>query len=193
MSDYSVTSAAGQKMMSYLPRYYETSRIMSTLNQARGMEIDKFRQALDETLNQFYVRTSTWGLDDWEKELNLLTDTSLTDSERQDRIVSKLRGYGICTLKLIKTTAEAYEYGTVNAVQDHAIYRIIIQYVDVRGVPSNIDDLKKVLREIIPANLEIQYEYKYTTYNELKTWGLTYGAIKDLGLTYGAIKIYRQV
>lgn len=189
MSDYPITSSAGQRMMSYLPKYYESSRVMRALNQARGTEIDKLRQAIDETLNQFYVRTATWSLDDWEKELNLPPAPSLTDSERQDRIVSKLRGYGTCTLKLIKTTAEAYEYGTVNAIQDHAILTIIIQFVDIRGVPSNIEDLKKAMREIVPAHLEIQYEFKYTTCGELKTWGLTYGAMK--AYTYGELKTYR--
>ncbi len=36
MSDYPIISASGQRMMSYLPRYYESSRVIRALNQIRG-------------------------------------------------------------------------------------------------------------------------------------------------------------
>jgi len=174
MSDYPVTSTAGQRMMSYIPRYYETSRVMRALNQARGVEIDKLRQALGETLNQFFVRTATWGLDDWEEELGLQPEPGFTEAERQDRIVSKLRGCGTCTIGLVDQVAEAYDKGTVEAIQDHTIYQVTIKFIDTIGVPSNVDDLKVAVREVVPAHLEITYEYKYLTWNlmdiQSKTW-----------------------
>lgn len=174
MSDYLITSAAGQRIMGYVPKYYETSRVFRALAQARGLEVDKLRQTLDETINQFFARTATWGLDDWEDELGLEPQPGFTDAERQDRIVSKLRGYGTCTISLVETVAEAYDKGKIDVVQVHTIYVIIVKFIDTTGVPTNIDDLKSAVREVVPAHLEILYEYNYLIWYEMdaaaKTW-----------------------
>jgi len=183
MSDYPITSAAGQRMMSYVPKYYETSRAFRALAQVRGVEIDKLRQALDETLNQFFARTATWSLDDWEAELNLAPQPGFTDAERQDRIVSKLRGYGTCTIGLTEQVAEAYDQGAIDAIQDHTIYQVTIKFVDTIGAPTNVDDMKAALREIVPAHLGITFEYRYLIWNLMDPLNMIWDQIDALGLT----------
>lgn len=68
-----LTSPRGREMFSYLPGYYETSRIMQADMNAKGAEMDLLFAALEETLQQFFVRTATWGLDRWESELGIAT------------------------------------------------------------------------------------------------------------------------
>lgn len=51
--DVGLTSEKGRELFSYLPRYYETSRVMQADMQAKGTEMDLLYQALDETLEQF--------------------------------------------------------------------------------------------------------------------------------------------
>lgn len=190
MSDYPITSAAGQRMMSYVPKYYETDRAFRALAQVRGAEIDKLRQALDETLNQFFARTATWSLDDWEEELGLTPEPGFTDAERQDRIVSKLRGYGTCTIGLTEQVAEAYDKGRIDAVQDHTIYQATIRFVDTGGVPPNIDDLKNAVREVVPAHLGIVYEYHYLLWNELDAKALTWDALDLEAKTWDQLEVW---
>jgi len=167
MGDYPITSPAGLRIMTYVPKLYETSRKFRALAQVRGIEIDKLRQALDETLNQYFVRASTWGLDTWEEELGLKPLPELTNAERQDRIVSKLRGYGTCTIGLTEQVAESYDKGTIDVIQDHTISQVTIRFVDTVGIPTNVDDLKAAVREVVPAHLGIVYEYKYNNHNVL--------------------------
>lgn len=190
MSDYPVTSEAGKRIMGYVPKYYESSRIFRALAQHRGEEVDKFRQALNETLDQFFARTATWSLDDWEEELGLSPQPGFTTQERQDRIVSKLRGYGTCTIYLAEQVAEAYDQGAIDAIQDHAIYQVTIRFVDTLGVPPNIEDLKIAVREVVPAHLGLAFEYNYLIWDEYDAMGLTWNQLDALGKTWDQLEVW---
>ncbi|MFX4261047.1 putative phage tail protein [Pelotomaculum propionicicum] len=189
MSDYPMTSASGLRMLGCLPEYYKSSRVIKTISQVRGEEVDKLRQALDETLEQFYINTSTWSLDDWEEELGLPLAPEQPESQRRPKIKSRIRGKGTCTIKIAKEVAESYENGTVEVVENHPQYLVLIIFVDVFGIPPNMNDLMAALRAVVPAHLSIQYQYRWTLYGDIKTWGLTYGDLKTL--TYGGIKTYK--
>ncbi len=177
-------------MLTYLPRYYETSRIMRAILQAEGIEFDKLRQALDETLNQFFVNTATWGLDRWEEELGLTVTPDQPEAERRDKIISRLRGYGTATIYVVKKVAESYDKGAINIVEDPAAYTITVQFVDTTGVPPNLDDLKAAVRAVVPAHLEIKYEFNYFIWNELdkKLW--TWDQFDALSLTWDELEVY---
>lgn len=171
-------------MLSYLPKLYERSRVVEDLLQAEGAEFDELRKALDQILDQAFVRTATWGLDRWEQELGLTVATWQSTTERRDRLASHLRGYGTATISIVKAVAQAYDQGTVDVVQDHPHYRVILHFVDTRGVPTNLSDLQKAVRAIVPAHLEVVYEFRYTTWDEVDSRGWTWDALDALGLTW---------
>lgn len=164
-------------MLSYLPSYYETSRVMQAILQAQGTELDKLRQALDETLNQFFVNTATWGLDKWEEELGLPITPEQPLDERRDKIISRIRGYGTATIYLIKSVASSYARGNVDVIEDVAFYKVIVRFIDARGTPPNLEDLKKALRDALPAHLDVIYEFVYCRWEDLlrTTWGAFQG------------------
>jgi len=176
-------------MLSYLPRYYETSRVMRAILQAEGSEFDKLRQALDETLNQFFVRTATWGLDRWEEELGLPITPDQPEAERRDKIISRLRGNGTATISVVKQVAEAYDKGTIDIVDDHAAYTITVHFVDTTGVPPNLDDLKKAVRAVVPAHLEILYEFNYFLWDEWDRKQETWDQFDSLMLTWDQLEV----
>lgn len=191
MSDYPITSTSGKRMLSYLPGYYETSRIMRALVQTRGVEVDKAAQALNEILDQAFVTKSTWSMEDWEGELGLKPIPGMNDAERIDRIVSHIRGYGTCDFYLIKKVSEAYDKGAVDPIQNHTLYQITIRFVDTTGVPPNIEDLKKAVREVIPAHLEVVYEYNYLIWAELDGLSLIWTDLDDLRLTWDELEVFK--
>lgn len=189
MADYTITSTRGQEALTYLPRYYETSRVMKAILQAEGAEFDKLRQALDETLNQFFVSTATWGLDRWESELGLPPASDQPDAERRDRIISRLRGYGTATIRIVKQVAESYDKGAVDVIEDFAVYTVTIRFVDITGIPPNIDDLKAAVRAVVPAHLDIRYEYNYFIWNEWDAKNETWDAFDLLALTWDQLEV----
>lgn len=177
-------------MLGYLPSYYETSRVMKSILQSEGAEFDKLRQALDETLNQFFVNTATWGLDRWEEELGLPVTPDQPEAERRDKIVSRLRGHGTVKISVVKQVAEVYDKGAINVIEDHGANIVIIQFVDTTGIPPNLDDLKAAVRAVVPAHLEIKYEFNYFIWDELdkKLW--TWDQLDALNLTWSELEVY---
>ncbi len=190
MSVYPIASASGQKMMGYLPFYYESSRVMMAIIQGQGTELDKLRQAVDETLNQFFVDTATWSLGDWEAELGLPIALTQPDTERRSRIKSRIRGTGTCTIKLVIKVAESYDGGTVDVLEDFPGHLVIVIFVDTRGVPPNINDLMEALRAIVPAHLDIEYEYAYFLWDELDEKQWTWDQLEALVLTWAQLEVY---
>lgn len=161
MSDFLITSPRGREMFSYLPSYYETSRVMQADMNAKGAEMDQLFAALDETLQQFFVRTATWGLDRWESELGIVTDPAKPLEQRRAVVESKLRGSGKFSGRLVKSVAEAYDGGTVDVSFQPAEWSFTIKFVDTLGIPPNLDDLKAVIEEIKPAHLDVVYKFSY--------------------------------
>jgi len=185
-----ITSTRGKEMLTYLPPYYETSRVIKSILQAEGAEFDKLRQALDETLNQFFVRTATWGLDRWEEEVGLPVTPDQPEAERRDKIISRLRGYGTATISVVKQVAEAYDKGAIDIVEDHAAYTITVHFVDTTGVPPNLDDLKAAVRAVVPAHLDILYEFNYFLWQDLDQKMWTWDALDNLALQWPELEVY---
>lgn len=87
-------------------------------------ELDALWQALDGTLEQYFVSTATWGLEHWENELGITIDASKPVAQRRSVILSKLRGIGTVTVSLIKSVAEAYDGGSVEVTLQPEAYTL---------------------------------------------------------------------
>lgn len=152
-------------MMSYVPLYYRDSDIFKAIMSAEGAEFDLLLQNTADFQNQFFIDTATWGLDLWEKNYGLAYDPNLSIEDRRSRIKGKRRGTGTVGFDLIKSVAEAYANGTVDITFNGSI---IVRFVDINGIPSNIDDLKRQVEDICPAHLTVLYRYKYLIISQME-------------------------
>lgn len=172
-------------MQSYGPEHLQIDRTLAAIIQVEGQEFDNIRASLADILKQFYVETATeWGLDLWEQMLDLTSYAGKPLDQRRSRIISKLRGMGTVTVNLIKNVAESYVYGTVEVTENPALYSFTIKFVDPRGAPPNLDDVKAAIEEIKPAHLAVEYQFTYLIYDELKASGHTYDQLLAHSLTY---------
>jgi hypothetical protein len=185
-----MTSQRGRLMLGYLPPFYESSEVMRARLDAEGAEFDLLRLTHDEVLAQMFARRATWALAELEAELGLPPAPSLTVQERQDRLVSKSRGMGTCTLHLVAQVAESYQYGDIDVIEDQAGYTVYISFVNRTGIPSNLPDLQAGIRAVVPANLVIQYLFNFFTFSELDAQGWTWSDLDGLNLTWDELAVY---
>jgi hypothetical protein len=183
MSLDDITSSKGQEMASFVPSFYQPSRIMQWLFQVEGAQYDLLFDALNQILQQFFAETATWGLNFWESDLGLLPAPNLPDDQRKSRIMAKSRGVGTATRAVVTRVANAYQNGTVDLSEDPAGYTIYVIFIDERGIPPNLSDLQAILRAIVPAHLDIQYVFRYTVYSDIDGH-YTYDQLDNSGLTY---------
>lgn len=149
-----------------------------------GLSLDNFDSETALLLAQLNIDTATWGLAVYEKELGLKTDVTKPLNDRRSLIKSKLRGTGKIGAAQIKIVADSYTNGDAEVTLENGIH---IEFTSVYGIPGNMDDLKAIVREIAPAHLEINYEFRYYTYEEMAATRLTYEEIAATGLTYEEI------
>ena len=172
-------------MKGYLPTYERTSQVIISILSPAAAEVDQLRTSIEDALKQFYVETATeWGLNLWEQMLDLKSYAGKPLDQRRSRIISKLRGMGTVTVSLIKNVAESYTYGSVQVTEHPAQYSFAIKFIDERGIPANLNDLKAAIEEIKPAHLAVTYEFSYLTWDELDAENITWDQLDAKNLTW---------
>lgn len=163
-------------LLSYMPGYYRTSKVIDNLQNANAVELEGFDGKLDGVLNQFFLDTADYCLERWEKELGIEVNNSYNMEFRRSRIRSKLRGQGTVTINLIRTVSESFSNGEVDIAEDSPGYSFTVKFVDKKGTPPNLQDLQNAIDEIKPAHLSVTYAFTYNTYQYLGSF--TYGELK---------------
>ncbi|MEC0180223.1 DUF2313 domain-containing protein [Paenibacillus peoriae] len=145
-----MNSVRGRELFSYLPAYYEASRVMHADMDVKGSELDALYLALDDTLAQFFVRTATWALERWEMELGIPIHLEKPLEQRRSVVESKLRGSGKFSGDLIRKIMNTFGVdGQVNF--DPTEYKFGISFEN--RIPENMVDFKKIIEDIKPAHL----------------------------------------
>lgn len=179
-------------MLTYVPLFLREAKAYKGIINAQGPEFDTIRTNMADILSQFYVETATgWGLDLWEQMLKLSSYAGKSDDQRRSRIISKLRGMGTVNVSLIKNVAESYVYGTVNVTEDAANYSFAVTFIDSRGIPPNLDDVKAALEEIKPAHLAVSYLFTYLRWDELDTTPHTWDDVDTRAMTWDTFETWK--
>lgn len=156
-----------------VPPFLLQSQVFQTLYNIENTELNAVENAINDILNQCFIDTATWGLKYWEQLLNISVDENKPAEYRRSVIKSKIRGTGTITVNLIKAVVESYSNGEVTINENVSPYTFEVKFIGAKGIPPNLDDLKKIINEIKPAHLAVQYSFTYTVWNEVKntTWG----------------------
>lgn len=61
---------------------------------------------------------------------------------------------------------------------------VTVRFPDVAGIPKGFEDLRRIIEDILPAHLLIQYLFWYVTWEELENRRLTWQMIRDQEMTW---------
>jgi uncharacterized protein YmfQ (DUF2313 family) len=201
-------------VIEYLPRFYEDIREARAIIESDSDAITELNVSIDDVLDQFHVDRATWGLEIWERLVGLpnsskytvwdtmknqsvlfdtlefktwdLIERSYTASldERRAAVKSRLRGTGTVTKDMLKSVCASYTGGTVEINEFASEYRVQIVFTDIAGVPINVDALEAVVRDIMPAHLEIEYVYRYLRWTELDGYAWSWDTLDGKSYTW---------
>lgn len=150
------------------PPFLGEIRELAELWQTEGYELGLLEYYIYDLVNQAYVLTATWGLTFWEEMYGVKTDVTLSDEQRREVIIARIRGQGTTTIEMIKETAESFSGGEVDVIEDNPNHFFIIRFVGTKGIPRNMSAFVNMLEDIKPAHLAYKFEYRYTVWNDLK-------------------------
>lgn len=148
-----------------LQPFQRSSGVYQALFSAETDQLTDRQNSIDDLVNQMFVDTATWGLEYYEKDLGIVTDTSQTYDERRSVIKSKERGVGTVNRALIKLVSDSYTNGDVDVSFANSI--ITVTYTSIYGIPPNEPKLEAAIEEIKPAHLAVTYVFLYIRYEQL--------------------------
>jgi hypothetical protein len=205
-----------------MPSFYSSSPMMSELFDQEDLEIQGFQSVIVDTFNQFDIDTATRTISRWEKEFGFYTNKDNTVwntlenksttfdevegidwntfekmfpielEERKSAVKSRMRGAGTVTIEGLKNICNAYINGRINVIESLSDYKIIIEFIDERGYPSNIETLKQIISQVIPAHIAVEYQYRYLTWNEFDSFVWSWSQIDAKQLTYDELSVYGE-
>lgn len=146
--------------------YHELVEAQEILDRQAGM-LERTYNDVQDLFAQFFIETATWGLANWERAFGVQTDVTKSVEERRSILKARMRGVGTVTAELIKNVAESWYGGEVNVIEKPAEYTIVVKFVSSIGVPTNLADVEKALRELVPAHLAVDFEFTYLLIREI--------------------------
>ena len=152
-------------LINKLPSFYDND-IVKPIQNALNIEADSINSSVENTLNQFFVSSATYGLDNWEKMLGI-SKNNFDIQTRRENIKAKMRSRGTTSIAVIKNICEAYSNGEVDIAVDHANYSFVIKFVGSIGIPQAFEELDKTIENIKPCHLAHSYEFTYNAHNKL--------------------------
>lgn len=169
-------SDKGKEMLTFTDWYYQDSKIMQSILDTQGIEIDAIRDKIKDILEQFYVDTATWGLDLWEKELNI-QDTIGDYSERRNRIKLYLAKPVSVTPRFLTDLINGYsEKKSAKIIEHNPEYWFEI--VLNGNQKLDLDSLSDAIETYKPAHLGYMYSVNIKL-NNLRYVGSKIGSLRS--------------
>lgn len=124
--------------------------------------LDEVQDEVDSLEKELFIQTAEGiGLRRQEEVYQIDTDTNKPIDHRRSYVRSLMVSDDIPIPDLVKRVAESYVNGQVEVIEVFNEYLVIIKFTGAYGIPPNLDDCKKALRETIHGHLGIEYEFMY--------------------------------
>ena len=143
-----------ERIMQYLPEYYQNSRVMGAIAKAQGTELDMLYTALDEILKQFFIDTATWGLNLWDEFLGLKTE-AYSIEERRRLLKSKLIMQPPVTRERFKKLLDGVA-DSVDVIEYYGEYSFDIVLLVKTNLKTAFEKILEQIEDNKPAHLAYQ-------------------------------------
>jgi len=149
-------------ILKYLPTFLQSDINLKSVANVHSAEHEKIRLLIQDIFNQFFIETATWGLDFYEKELEITPNKNDDYAVRRNRILLRYQANQTSTVVFLETLAKRYfsSATTVKVKEDNANYafRIIAD-----AISYDITGLIEALNIYKPAHLAYIIVHLLTT------------------------------
>lgn len=157
-----------------------------------GAALDSCGNTLGQVEQEAFLHTAEgYGLEAYE-ELVPYRPASETLEERRAAIMALLRiDGGSFTVAALNDTLRGC--GVAAVVQEGSeAMTVEVRFPGVRGLPENLEELKKRTEQILPCHLKIDYCYQFITWEQLERWFPSWEAMEAKALDWEHLEIYEE-
>lgn len=140
-----------------VPPFVAQMREIAELFVAEQPELDRMEKELSELLKQFYIKTATYSLDQWEDEFGIERNLSLTLMQRRARVLAKLNSNPPATVKMLENLV--FQILSANAVTivEHPAEYCFDVYVNSDYLIDTFAIADEAVRLARPAHLAYKF------------------------------------
>jgi hypothetical protein len=161
-----------EKFQGYLPSIYDDITEIQAILETDSIEYEELDTNIESVEDNIFIDSALdIGLKRYEKIFNITVPIGATEAERRSVIKSILRGIDKLSATVIKNISLAYQNGEVEV--SFVPSNIIVRFISIIGVPTNINELKNYLSERKPSHLGIIYVIRYLTLDEVEAKTIT--------------------
>lgn len=172
-----------------LHTWYQEDPWIKQLDRGVQPELDTALNDMEAAYAQNFADTATWGLEIYERELGLSKGKRSLEDRRSAVQAGWQRG-GRIGIQEIQTAANSWRNGAVQVAFKPPV--IVVEFVSVYGIPTDLDGLKAAIGLIKPAHLAIEYIFRFMTWDEFDAYGKTWDQWDALGLTWDELETYHE-
>lgn len=139
-------------ILAYLPKFLQKSPLFKGTNDADSKEHETIRLDLQDLLNQFFIKSATWGLERWEDLVGIKTDTTKSLESRRDAVIAKLQNPESVTETFLTNLINRYIADKAGYIISYpSEYRIEVLYHG--GQVLDYEKLRQSINTYIPAHI----------------------------------------
>lgn len=175
-------------MLKYLPKYERKSEVFRETLKAADRELRNTEQQIEVVERNIFISKAIEMLPIYERDIGIENTIMLNYQQRREQIIARnIAAFGQTTEESIKAVAAAFSNGEVdiNKTDVPGVYEI--KFIGTKGVPNNIEGLKKSIDIIAPGHLQFDYTFTFNAWDFVrgKTWDgishMTWGEVKTWG------------
>ena len=157
------------KLIDKLPYFYEECPKTNSIQDGLGSETENLYSKVRSTTDQLYVSSATWGLDLWEKLLDI-KEVSNDTEERRSIIYTKLRGTSTTTVEVVKQIAQSFfNVDNVEVYEDYPNYSFYVDLENAQFDTIKFKDMERMLDIYKPAHLGLGFVLSSKTNVEINS------------------------
>ena len=162
------------RLLNYLPWYERESEVFKEMLRVEEIEFDKLDLNIEDLNKQFFVDTTTWGLDIYEKELKLPIRPNKSLEERRSIVKAKWRGTGKVDVEMIKAIISLFTDTPVEVKFDGQINIVFEGFGNTQISNKN---MLNAIEEVKPAHLGKRFTVNHKE-NHTLYYGITNRQLK---------------
>lgn len=164
-------------LIEYIPTVLKEIRQYQALTYGEQPEVFNLFAEIETALdNQFILTSTEYGVERWEKILQIIPKATYTLDERKFTILSRLAEELPFTYRMLQQIlTELCGVGGFQMEVHHALYELVVA-VELTAV-NNFNDVQTMLKRIVPANIKITLYIRFNQHHVLK--GFTHEFFKD--------------
>lgn len=162
-------------LLKQIHRLYRQDAWINALFTSVGITEDNLESTVEDTLNQLFIDTATWGLSTVERDLGISAGEGATYQQRRDNIVARYRTKATLNLDSLQRICDSYNNGQITASFVNG--SIQIAFSSEIGMPSDLVSFKNAIETASPAHLAVVYVILRNTYADLSRF--THGQLSS--------------